>query len=73
MTRILASPIAGALSAMILVAALVAATTNHFLDQGNLSNLALQVSIVAIVAIGSTIVRTSSPAGSSSACRSHVR
>ena len=56
MTRILASPIAGALSAMILVAALVAATTNHFLDQGNLSNLALQVSIVAIVAIGSTIV-----------------
>lgn len=56
MTRILASPIAGALSAMILVAALVAATTNHFLDQGNLSNLVLQVSIVSIVAIGSTVV-----------------
>jgi len=55
-TRILSSPIAGALSAMILVAALVAATTNHFLDQGNLSNLILQVSIVSIVAIGSTVV-----------------
>ena len=56
MTRIFGSPIAGALSAMILVAGLVAATTNHFLDQGNLSNLVLQVSIVSIVAIGSTIV-----------------
>jgi ribose transport system permease protein len=56
MTRLLASPIAGALGAMILVAAVVAATTNHFLEQGNFSNLALQVSIVAIVAIGSTIV-----------------
>jgi ribose transport system permease protein len=48
MSRIFSSPIAGALSAMILVAIIVAATTNHFLDQGNLSNLALQVSIVAI-------------------------
>jgi ribose transport system permease protein len=41
---------------MILVALLVAATTNHFLTTGNLSNLVLQVSIVAIVGIGSTIV-----------------
>ncbi len=41
---------------MILVAVLVATTTNHFLDQGNLSNLVLQVSIVSIVAIGSTVV-----------------
>ena len=56
MTRVLASPIAGALSAMILVAAAVAATTDRFLDEGNLANLALQVSIVAIVAIGSTVV-----------------
>jgi ribose transport system permease protein len=55
-TRVFASPIAGALSAMILVALLVAATTNHFLTTGNLSNLVLQVSIVAIVGIGSTIV-----------------
>ena len=56
MTRLHASPIAGALTAMILVAAAVAATTDRFLDEGNLANLALQVSIVAIVAIGSTVV-----------------
>ncbi len=56
MNRIFSSPIAGALSAMILVALVVALTTNRFLDQGNLSNLALQVSIVSIVAIGSTLV-----------------
>ena len=31
-------------------------TTTDFLDRGNLVNLVLQVSIVAIVAIGSTIV-----------------
>jgi ribose transport system permease protein len=50
------SPIAGAFGAMILVAALVALTTDHFLERGNLSNLVLQVSIVSIIAIGSTIV-----------------
>jgi ribose transport system permease protein len=55
-TRLHSSPIAGALAAMLLVAIVVAATTNRFLDEGNLSNLALQVSIVAIVAIGSTVV-----------------
>ena len=48
--------IAGPLAAMILVAVLVAATTRNFLDPGNLSNLVLQVSIVAIVAVGATIV-----------------
>jgi ribose transport system permease protein len=48
--------IAGPLGAMILVAVLVAATTRNFLDPGNLSNLVLQVSIVAIVAVGATIV-----------------
>jgi ribose transport system permease protein len=48
--------ITGPLSAMILVALLVAASTTNFLAWGNLSNLILQVSIVAIVAIGSTIV-----------------
>jgi ribose transport system permease protein len=41
---------------MLLVAIVVAATTNRFLDEGNLANLALQVSIVSIVAIGSTVV-----------------
>lgn len=56
MNRIFASPIAGALGAMLLVAFAVALTTDRFLDTGNLSNLALQVSIVAIIAIGSTFV-----------------
>jgi ribose transport system permease protein len=48
--------IVGPFSAMLVVALLVAATTVNFLDTGNLSNLILQVSIVAIIAIGSTIV-----------------
>jgi ribose transport system permease protein len=48
--------IAGPFSALFLVALLVALTTRNFLDPGNISNLALQVSIVAIIAIGSTIV-----------------
>ena len=56
MNRLLASPIAGALVAMFLVAFVVALTTDRFLDSGNLSNLILQVSIVAIIAIGSTFV-----------------
>jgi ribose transport system permease protein len=48
--------IAGPFLAMLLVALLVAATTSNFVDRGNLSNLILQVSIVAIIAIGSTMV-----------------
>jgi ribose transport system permease protein len=56
MRQSLLREIAGPLSAMVLVALLVAATTSNFLDAGNLSNLVLQVSIVAIVAIGSTMV-----------------
>ena len=56
MKSLLGSQIIGPLAAMILVAVIVALTTPRFLDAGNLSNIALQVSIVAIVAIGSTIV-----------------
>ena len=52
----LAKDIVGPLAAMVIVALVVALTTQNFLDAGNLSNLALQVSIVAIVAIGSTVV-----------------
>jgi ribose transport system permease protein len=48
--------IAGPLAAMLIVALLVALTTPNFLDGGNARNLILQVSIVAIVAVGSTIV-----------------
>ena len=46
----------GPLAAMVIVALLVALTTPRFLEAGNLSNLVLQVSIVALVAIGSTLV-----------------
>lgn len=52
----LVKDIVGPLAAMVMVALVVALTTNNFLDAGNLSNLTLQVSIVAIVAIGSTVV-----------------
>ena len=56
MKRFLASPFAGPLVALLVVAAAVALTTQRFLDGGNLSNLVLQVSIIAIVAIGSSFV-----------------
>lgn len=56
MRRLLASGFIGPLAALILVTIVVALTTNRFLDVGNISNLILQVSIVAIVAIGSTVV-----------------
>ena len=49
-------PITGPLIATIVVALLVFGTTDRFLAVGNLNNLALQVSIVALVAIGSTLV-----------------
>ena len=48
--------IMGPLAACMIVALLVAVTTPTFLDPGNINNLILQVSIVAVVAVGSTIV-----------------
>lgn len=48
--------IAGPFAAMAIVALLVALTTPSFNDLGNLKNLILQVSIVAIVAAGATVV-----------------
>jgi ribose transport system permease protein len=48
--------ISGPLAAMLIVVAFVALTTPSFRDFGNLNNLILQVSIIAIVAVGSTIV-----------------
>ncbi len=56
MNALLRSPIIAPLAALLIVTAIAALTTPRFLDTGNLSNLALQVSIVAIVAIGSTFV-----------------
>lgn len=53
---ILRSQVMGPLAATILVAFLVAVTTERFLEINNLRNLALQVSIVSLMAIGSTVV-----------------
>ena len=49
-------PFAGPAIATLLVALIVSLTTDRFLTPGNLNNLALQVSIVALIAIGSTAV-----------------
>ncbi|MCF1711138.1 ABC transporter permease [Tabrizicola sp. J26] len=56
MKRFLDAQLLGPLAAMGLVTLVVALSTDRFLDPGNLSNLALQVSIVSLVAIGATIV-----------------
>ena len=52
----LRSQVIGPLAATVLVALLVSVTTERFLDVNNLRNLALQVSIVSLMAIGSTVV-----------------
>lgn len=49
-------PVAGPAIATLLVALVVSFTTSRFLTPGNLNNLALQVVIVALLAIGSTAV-----------------
>jgi ribose transport system permease protein len=56
MRRWLSAPVTGPLVALIAIVAIVGLTTNRFFDTANLSNLALQVSVVSIVAIGATIV-----------------
>lgn len=56
MKRILDTQLIGPFAAMVLVAIIVALTTERFLNPGNLSNLSLQVSIVALIAIGSSVV-----------------
>lgn len=54
--RALSSELLGPVAATLLVVLLVALVTPRFLDAQKLENLALQVAIVAIVAISSTIV-----------------
>lgn len=56
MKRIFDAQLIGPFAAMAIVALIVAFTTERFLNPGNLSNLSLQVSIVALIAIGSSIV-----------------
>lgn len=54
--RFLRSTIAGPIFAFVVVVAVVALSTPRFLTIQNLSNVSLQVSIVAIVAVGATLV-----------------
>jgi ribose transport system permease protein len=56
MKRILSTTLTGQLLAFIVVVSVIGVTTDRFFDLGNLSNLALQVSVVSLVAIGSTLV-----------------
>jgi ribose transport system permease protein len=56
MKRIFNVQLIGPFAAMVIVTLIVALTTDRFLSPGNLSNLFLQVSIVALIAIGTTIV-----------------
>ena len=56
MNRFLNATIAGPLVAFTTILAIVGLTTTHFFDSGNLANLALQVSVVSLVAVGATIV-----------------
>jgi ribose transport system permease protein len=55
-SRFFRTPVAGPLLIMLLVAIGVALSTERFLSRQNLINVWLQVSIIAIVAIGATIV-----------------
>lgn len=56
MKRLASSELMGPFLALFVITAFVALTTDRFLDTTNLSNLALQVSVVSIVAIGTTMV-----------------
>ncbi|GMQ77789.1 MAG: ribonucleotide-diphosphate reductase subunit alpha [Anaerolineae bacterium] len=50
------SVIIGPFAALVIVVVIISLTTDRFLTPGNLTNVSLQVSTVAIAAIGSTIV-----------------
>ncbi len=54
--KIFRSQVMGPFAAFLLVVIIVSLTTNRFLQPQNLSNVSLQVSSVAIAAIGSTLV-----------------
>jgi ribose transport system permease protein len=56
MRRYFDAQLLGPFAALVLVTLIVALTTDRFLDPGNLSNLALQVAIVALIGIGATVV-----------------
>lgn len=55
-SKILRSQLTGPLAALLLAVLVISLTTNRFLDAQNMVNVSLQVSTVAIMAIGSTLV-----------------
>src|SRR5574337_13819 len=55
-SRLLSQTFIGPLAALGLSALAISLTTDRFLDTRNLLNVSLQVSIIAIMAIGSTVV-----------------
>ena len=54
--RLLTVSIIGPLAALVLSSVVIAFSTDRFLDVRNLENLSLQVSIIALIAVGSTLV-----------------
>ncbi|HET6781906.1 MAG TPA: hypothetical protein VFH67_07405, partial [bacterium] len=54
--RVLGPTFIGPLAALLLSALVISLTTERFLETQNLLNVSLQVSIIAIMAIGSTVV-----------------
>ncbi|WP_319529598.1 ABC transporter permease [uncultured Cohaesibacter sp.] len=56
MRRFVDAQLLGPAAALAIIIAIASLTTDRFLDFGNLSNLSLQVCIIALVAIGSTMV-----------------
>src|SRR5574340_1241806 len=55
-SRLLSPTFIGPLAALLLSAVVISLTTDRFYDTRNLLNVSLQVSIIAIMAIGSTVV-----------------
>ena len=56
MRRYVDAQLLGPAAALAIIIAIASLTTDRFLDFGNLSNLSMQVCIIALVAIGSTMV-----------------
>lgn len=56
LARLLTTSTLGPLAALLLCSIVISFTTDRFLDARNIANMSLQVSIVALMAIGSTIV-----------------
>ena len=56
LSRLLQSDFIGPLGALLIISAFIALTTPNFLELQNFRNISLQVAVLSIVAIGSTVV-----------------